>query len=470
MEAPPQIDPAQDIGVSSPEDPELPSEHLADLIHEGGDQEIAEYVAELEAKVAARAVCELSDEDQNELLSRLSPEQASELLDDVPEAEAVEAVAILEPETAAAILEQLPSDEQADIVSALDEENAAAILAAMDPEDAEEIARLAAYPSDSAGGLMSTELLAFRRHATVDQVLDRLRRDAERFRKLDVQYAYVVEQKRRLVGVLRLRDLLLADGAARLETLMIPDPLSVVDTADIQELDELFEDHNFLGVPVVSSEGRLLGIVTRVAVDEQTQSQAEQDYRRSMGIVQEEIRAMPTLRRSRMRLSWLSVNILLNVVAASVIAGFQSTLEQVIALAVFLPIISDMSGCSGNQAVAVSMRELSLGLIQPSEFFRVWRKEGIVGIINGLCLGTLIGVVGWIYAGNPWLGLVVGAALACNTLLAVLIGGTLPLLLKRRGVDPALASGPILTTVTDMCGFFVVLSLATLLLGRLTTG
>jgi magnesium transporter len=136
----------------------------------------------------------------------------------------------------------------------------------------------------------------------------------------------------------------------------------------------------------------------------------------------------------------------------------------VIALAVFLPIISDMSGCSGNQAVAVSMRELSLNIIKPFEVFRVWWQEVTVGLINGSVLGILVGLAAWLWKGNLYLGLVVGGALALNTVMAVSLGGSIPLILKRLGMDPALASSPILTTITDMFGFFLVLSFATAVL------
>jgi magnesium transporter len=158
----------------------------------------------------------------------------------------------------------------------------------------------------------------------------------------------------------------------------------------------------------------------------------------------------------------------LNVLAASVIAMYQDTLSAVIALAVFLPIISDMSGCSGNQAVAVSIRELTLGLIRPYEFMRVVVKEGAVGMLNGLILGILLGLLAFIWKENVYLALVVGSALALNTVVAVLLGGLIPLALRALRLDPALASGPILTTVTDMCGFFLVLSFASALLPRLT--
>ena len=155
---------------------------------------------------------------------------------------------------------------------------------------------------------------------------------------------------------------------------------------------------------------------------------------------------------------------MLNLVAASVIAAYESTLEAAIALAVFLPIISDMSGCSGNQAVAVSLRELSLGVVRPAEILRVLVKELHVGILNGLALGLLLGAVAWLWRGDATLGAIVGSALAINTLVAVSIGGTVPLAIKRFGWDPALASGPILTTLTDVCGFFLTLSFATAVL------
>ena len=176
---------------------------------------------------------------------------------------------------------------------------------------------------------------------------------------------------------------------------------------------------------------------------------------------------MPMMARCRRRLAWLGPNILLNLIAASVIASYESTLESVIALAVFLPIVSDMSGCSGNQAVAVSIRELTLGLIRPHEYLRIVWKEGILGVFNGIVLGTVLGAMAGIWKGNIWLGLVIGGALALNTMLSVLLGGSVPLLLKRLKVDPALAAGPILTTCTDMCGFFLVLSLASAVLAKL---
>jgi magnesium transporter len=175
---------------------------------------------------------------------------------------------------------------------------------------------------------------------------------------------------------------------------------------------------------------------------------------------------MPVLSRSGRRLSWLSINIALNIIAASVIALYQDILAAAITLAIFLPMVSDMSGCSGNQAAAVSMRELALGLLRPAELFWVLLKEAKVGIINGLVLGLLLGSVAFFWKGSPWLGIVVGGALAANTLVSVTLGGMLPLILKRLRLDPALVSSPLLTTATDMCGFFFVLSFAAAVLKK----
>ncbi len=222
----------------------------------------------------------------------------------------------------------------------------------------------------------------------------------------------------------------------------------------------------------MDAKGKLRGLVTRAAVMEATAEHQTDDYLSASGIIGgEELRSMPLLLRARRRLSWLLPNILLNMAAASIIAAHEDTLQSVIALAVFLPMVSDMSGCSGNQAVAVSMRELTMGLIRPAEYLRVLWKEGSVGLINGSVLGIVLGIVlgtiAALWQGNLYLGLVIGGALALNTVLSVLLGGLVPLLMKRFKIDPALASGPILTTCTDMCGFFLVLSIASSMLDKL---
>src|SRR4029079_8470385 len=250
---------------------------------------------------------------------------------------------------------------------------------------------------------------------------------------------------------------------------MISDPHKIRDTDSLEVLQRFFDRRPLFGVPAIDADGVLMGVVRSADVEKAAEERSTRSFLKFMGIVGgEELRSMPLSLRSIRRLSWLTVNIVLNICAASVIALHQDTLTAVIALAVFLPIISDMSGCSGNQAVAVSLRELTLGIIKPYEVWRVFRKESAVGIINGVVLGILLGVVAWLWKGNATLGGVVAVALAGNTLVAVWFGGLIPLALSGLGQDPALASGPILTTITDMSGFFIVLELASLMLHRLT--
>ena len=315
---------------------------------------------------------------------------------------------------------------------------------------------------------MISEFLAYKTDNTIQGVLDDLQVNRSKYADYHVQYFYVIDRDGKLAGVLRMHDLLFPDRDSRLTQVMLSSPLRLSDKASLKELQEFFDEHRLFGVPIVDDEQQLVGVVLPNAIDEALQKQKTNTFLRFSGIIGgEEFRTMPLLSRSGRRLSWLSINIVLNIMAASVIALYQDTLAAVITLAIFLPMVSDMSGCSGNQAVAVSMRELSLGLVRPGELLWVLAKEAKVGIINGLVLGLLLGSVAFLWKGNPWLGIVVGGALAANTLVSVVLGGLLPLLLKRLKLDPALVSSPLLTTVTDMCGFFFVLSFAAAVLPKL---
>ncbi len=446
-----------------------PWDKLRELLQADDRPGLDAFLTGLPAKDVLRTVSRLSRDEQVQLLLKLAPDDAADVVEQLPSDQATTVVQGLEPDDAARIVTELKSDSRADLIGSLAQPNAEAILAALPDADARQVRALVEYPDDTAGGLMVTEYLAYSEQKTVGGVIRDLREKADTYADYDVQYAFVLNRQGQLVGVLRLRDLLLSPEQTRIGTLMIRDPLAVRDTSSLDELHEFFNAHNFYGVPVLDADNRLIGVVHRVAVDDSRAERSDRDHMRSQGIIRgEELRSMPLTLRSRRRLAWLSVNVVLNLIAASVIAAYQDTLQAAIALAVFLPIISDMSGCSGNQAVAVTMRELSLGLITPADAARVWLKEVGVGILNGIALGLLIALTAWLWKSNAYLGLVVGGALALNTVVAVSIGGTVPLLLRRFGLDPALASGPVLTTVTDMCGFFLTLTFASAALPHLT--
>jgi magnesium transporter len=454
--------------AKTPQD-SAPWVELERIIQATDGPRLTRFLGELSPLEVARSVSRLDDDDRARLFSMLEPDHAAFVVEQIPDVQAADTIELLDPGVAAAILEELSGADRVDLLGEVDDPVAEAILDEMDSKKASDTRTLREYPDDVAGGLMTLEYLSYRESETVGNVLKDLRRHAETYRDFVVQYAFVTTKEGWLAGVLRLRDLLFANVNTPLRAIMTRDPLVLTDLAPLDEVRASFESHSLYGMPVVDASGRLVGMVRRTAVSEALVEQTADAFLKAKGIVGgEELRTMPLLQRSRRRLAWLSVNIVLNVIAASVIAFYQDILAAAIALAVFLPIISDMSGCSGNQAVAVSLRELSLGLIRPTEVGRVWLKEVSVGWINGLALGTLIAVLAWLWQGKPILGLVVGAALMLNTIVAVSIGGAVPLLLRRWGVDPALASGPILTTITDMCGFFLLLSIAAATLPWLT--
>ncbi len=393
----------------------------------------------------------------------LNAESAAKLIRLIPDSEVTEVFSNLPLIDSVQIMAEFDTHAQVEILNDLDEEKSEQILNSMTQTNAQQLRIIRQYLPDTAGGMMNTETLTFRPQETVGKVLRTLIDKKEEHDSDFKFYPYVVDAHNRLLGVLSILKLLGEATSKPIATLMVA-PTSVHVAQPIEELTHIFDETNYFSLPVIDNDGILVGTVFKDDVFEKRQETSDSNALKSQGLIEEELRTMPVLLRSRRRLAWLSVNIVLNMIAASVISVYEQTLSAVIAIAVFLPMVSDMSGCSGNQAVAVSMRELSLGLIRPKNMMRVWFKEMSVGIINGIALGILIALVAWVWKGNPYLGVVIGIALALNTIIAVSIGGTIPLFLKRFGVDPAIASGPLLTTVTDMVGFFLVLSLATLMM------
>lgn len=444
-----------------------PWEIVEEFLENGNMEAVQEYLSPLSSDEIVLLISHLSKEHQLQLITLQTPEAAASIIQEIPEIQAADILESIPASIAAAIIDELKSNEQADLLGEFDDDDAEAIMAEMDPQEVANVRKLIQYDPDTAGGIMITELLAFDAGMTVQQVAAQLREKAEEYKSYNVQYIYVTS-KGKFIGVLQMRDLIMTSSDELLANIAIKNAITVREDTSLNELINMFDTYDFYGIPVLDAEDKLLGLVMRKDVREEETELVNKELLETQGIVGgEELRTMPFLLRSRRRLSWLSVNILLNIVAASVIAFYEDTLTAAIALVVFLPIISDMSGCSGNQAVAVSLRELALGVIKPYEMRRVWLQELSVGIINGSALGLLLGFAAWLWKGSFYLGLVVGLALCLNTIIAVSIGGTVPLLLKKFNVDPALASGPILTTITDMVGFLLALSFATLALSKM---
>lgn len=436
-------------------------QEIARIVETMDREALTDYLASLPPAELPRALFKLDEPTRAKVLTLLEPEDAADLIEELHESQGADLIEDLPVTQAAAILDEIDSDQRVDILAEMDKQDVEAILKEMSPEEARDALALLAYGKNTAGGLMITEYLAYRATMTIEDVMTDLRENADKYSDYAVQYVYVISEVGVLEGVVRLRDLVLCPGDTPLSEIEIKNPFHVRVTDTLEDLERFFNRYVFFGVPVVDNFGHLVGVVQRADVEKAHGEAAAKTFQRFAGIVGgDELRSMPLKLRSSRRLAFLTVNIFLNMISASVVSLYESTLQQVISLAVFLPILSDMSGCSGNQSVAVSIRELSLGIVQPRDFLRVWWKEAQVGVLNGITLGILLGIVAFVWKDNSVLAAVVGIALAVNTLLSVCLGGLIPLAIRRIGIDPALAASPILTTFTDMLGFFLSLSLA----------
>lgn len=316
------------------------------------------------------------------------------------------------------------------------------------------------YKKGTAGAMMSPGYIAFHEGSTIHEAIERLRAISPDSNK--AFYIYITNGEGTLVGVIQVRDLIIKPAQTQLGEIMRRDIKYIEAATDREEVARVFSISNLLAMPVVDKERRLLGVITADDVVNMVEAEATEDILKLGGIVSgEESRDMTTREVVRRRLPWLSFNMFLDLLAASVIAAFQNTIQQAVAIAVLLPIISDMGGNTGFQAISVSMRELVLGNIRSSDYRKVLFKELSVSFLNGVVLGAGIGVIAYFWKRMPMLGVVAGLALWINTIVAAIVGGIMPLLLRKLKIDPAIASGPILTTITDITGFFIILSLAT---------
>ncbi len=428
------------------------------------------YLEVLTPGEVARAFSRLEDETLRSVLVLLSPETAADLIEELSDTQGSDLMEALPVEEAAAIVDEMESHHRADILGEMSEDDAEAILQAMDPEEAKDARKLLEYHESEAGGIMATEFVSYPQQTSVAEVLNDLRANAERYSDYGVQYAYVNSENGTLIGVVRLRDLVLAPAWKTLQQIMIANPLYLQSDAPLQEVAHFFDRYPFYSVPVTDPDLKMVGVIWRADAEEAVGEGHEKSLMRFGGIIGgEELRSMPAGERVSRRMVWLGVNLPLSMIAAFTLPLFERTILGFPAVLFFIPIIGNLCGCSGNQAVAVSIRELTLGLIQPQDFWRVLRKEFEVGLINGAVLGTTIAVValGLDYVRGshaPLVALFVGVAFFVNTINAVCLGGIVPLALRKLKLDPALGAPPVLTTLTDLCGFFILLALTTLAL------
>ena len=380
-----------------------------------------------------------------ELLSSMNPSVAADTLAHLPEETGGQALLAMEPGDAATLLAHVDSSRQS------------AILKRLPAAQAAEIRQFMEFPSDSVGSLMDTRAYALPEDLTVEEAVRDVRRRAPK----DLHDVYVVDRERHLVGVLSLRDLLLLDPDERLQAVMRRDTPRIHPLENREEIVDLFSAHRSVTIPVVDLDERLLGIIKNEDIIKASQEEATADLQTMVGASRDERALSPILFSVRKRLGWLQVNLLTAFLAAFVVGIFEDVIAKFTALAVLLPVVAGQSGNTGAQSLAVVMRGLALRDIRPAQWLRVTAKEIGVALLNGIAISaTTCAAVYW-WSGSPGLTMVIGISMVASMCIAGLSGAVIPIVLKAMDQDPAQSSSIILTTVTDIVGFFSFLGLAT---------
>lgn len=359
----------------------------------------------------------------------------------------------------ASMTEGMADDDIADILQQLPGAVTQEVLASMDQQDRARIERVLPYAEDTAGGLMTTDAITIRARVTLDVVLRYLRRHSEIPPMTD--NLIVVNTQDQYIGLLPLRTLLVSDPSASVREMMVTDVSAIPSEMTDTEVARLFERNDWVSAPVIDTEGKLLGRITIDDVVDVIREDADHSFMSMAGLDEEQDTFAPVFKTTPRRALWLGINLITAFIAAGVINLFQDTIEKVVALAVLMPIVASMGGIAGTQTLTVIVRGIAVGQISRNNQSWLVNRELAVGVLNGLLWAAVVGMVASVWFNDWTLSLVIAIALVINLITASLVGALLPLFLNRIGIDPALAGGVILTTVTDVVGFLSFLGLAT---------
>jgi len=409
---------------------------------------------------AAHSLETMEEEEALTVLRALPPELSAYVFPYLQVTHAASFLKDLTPELFRAIVERLDPRQATTIFMSIPRQTREQFLNCLPNQTRQQLQELLTYPEDSAGRIMTTDMMAFHTDIKVRDAIQKIR--ALAIKSPTITYAYVVGDDNQLVGVLNMRDLLLATEDTPLHKVMRTDVFRVNGFLDREEVANILADRRYFAVPVVDSEQRLLGVVRAEDLLEDVQEEATEDLQRMVGAGGDEQPFSPVGYSLRKRLPWLYVNLATAFLAASVVGIFEDMIARITILAVFLPVVAGQGGNAGAQSLAVVLRGLVMREIPPNKVSRLIVKEMTIGVFNGLFIGVVTAAVVWLWNGNVALGLVIGLAMIVNMVAAGLAGAAIPLIMKAVGRDPAQSSSIILTTITDIIGFFAFLGFAVL--------
>ncbi|MFD2739070.1 magnesium transporter [Sulfitobacter aestuarii] len=406
---------------------------------------------------------QISEFDRTRLIRLYDREFDGEILSELDESIREEVIAILTPQVLSDAVREMDSDDVVDLIEDLEGEQQETILEALGDADRVAVEQALTYPEYSAGRLMQREVVMAPEHWNVGQAIDHLRATSEE--DLPDQFYHIVMVDPRLhpVGNITLGKLMRSKRETLLKDILEETFEIIPATRDEGDVAYAFNQYHLISAPVVDEEGRLIGVITIDDAMAVLDEEHEEDILRLAGVGEGSLsdRVSET---TKQRLPWLAVNLLTAIAASMVISQFEAAIAQIVALAVLMPIVASMGGNAGTQSLTVAVRAIATRDLTGSNVWRVIRRECLVGLINGLIFALVMGLVGLVWFGSSALGYVIAAAMVINMVVAGLAGTGIPIVLERIGIDPALASGAFVTTVTDVVGFFAFLGLAAVVL------
>ena len=477
---PPSVSPSDDPGPSEPEpDPDLvpfasDQDSLDDFIErslEAVDQTpLVEYLKELYAADIADVIVRLQPDSGIRIFPLLDPGTRGEVLHELDEGPLTEYLQLFSADEIAGILREQQSDEAAEICSLLSKEKLSEVLYRIPPEERISITELLSYADNTAGSIMAKEFVFVRADETVKRAIQTLRRVSKE--GVDFYTVFVVGADGKYEGHVSLQDLILANPRTRVKRIMDTELLPIPVDTDQEEVAKFFTRYDFITAPVVDERGTMLGRITADDVMEIIQEEASEDILRMGGVINgDETLSTPIWSSSGRRLLWLALNLVTAFLAAGVVNLFEATISKVVVLAALMPIVAGMGGNAAGQTIAIIVRNIALGDLTLANARQGVLREFSIGVLNGIFMGALTGFVVYLFTADRHGGSralvlsgVIAVAMVVNMLVAALAGATIPLLLRRLNIDPAIASSIFVTTCTDVMGFFAFLGLASLAL------
>ncbi|TRM11940.1 magnesium transporter [Lentibacillus cibarius] len=389
----------------------------------------------------------------------LSPNETADFMEHIELEDIKPFITEMDPRFAAMVIGEMATDDAVDILNELEKEIVISLLTMMEKKDADEIKELLHYEEKTAGSIMTTEFVAVYQTKTVKDTMQFLKAEAPDAET--IYYLYVIDEEKHLVGVVSLRDLIVAEGDVRIADLMNKNVFAVSVGKDQEDVSQVMRDYDFLALPVVDFQHHLLGIITFDDILDVMDEEASDDYSKLAGVTDTDRPQDGAFAAAKKRLPWLIILSFLGMLTASLINQFENTLSEVAVLAIFIPLIAGMSGNTGTQSLAVAVRGLATGSFSQQGKLKLILREATTGLITGIVCGAVITGVVYLWQSDIFLGLLVGLSIMTTLIVATLAGTLVPVFMHKFNIDPAVASGPFITTINDIISILIYFGLAT---------